>query len=76
MHSLAGEPTRVRLDIADPVVSGADAQKQSDGNWALTLAKGKTVIFHAPGSTPTERTIAPVDGANAGSDEHNSFGLP
>jgi hypothetical protein len=70
VHSLAGEPVTLRTDMEDPDVTGK-AQKQADGSWRLTPAKGETVVLQARGASAADRAIGPV---NAGGNR-NAFGL-
>jgi len=70
VHSLAGEPVTLRTDLEDPEVSGK-AQKQADGSWRLTPAKGETVVLQARGASVADRTIGPVNATG----ERNAFGL-
>jgi alpha-L-fucosidase 2 len=72
VQSLAGEPVTLRTDLADAEVVGpaGRAQKQPDGSWRLTLARGETLELHARGSSAAERAVGPV-----ASSEHNAFGV-
>jgi alpha-L-fucosidase 2 len=75
VQSLAGEPARLRVEMADPTITGSSAQaraeKQADGSYQLTLARGESVTFTARAATAAERTIAPVTVTG----ERNAFGL-
>jgi hypothetical protein len=74
VQSLAGEPVTLRTDLEDPeiVASGKGAaQKQPDGGWRLTLAKGEWVVLRARGASAAERVIGPVTGAG----DRSAFGL-
>jgi hypothetical protein len=72
VQSLAGEPVTLRADLADPEVVGpaGKAQKQPDGSWRLSLARGESVELRTRGSSAADRAIAPVAGG-----EHNVFGV-
>jgi alpha-L-fucosidase 2 len=72
VQSLAGQPVALRTDLTDAELVGpaAKAQKQADGSWRLTLAKGETLELRARGSGAADRAVAPV-----ASGDHNTFGL-
>ena len=67
IQSLAGEPASLRVDLDDPEIitssSQASAQKQADGSWRLTLAKGESLLLQARAATPADRSITPVASA-------------
>jgi len=74
LHSLAGQPVTLRTDLEDPEVvfsAKGTAQKESDGWWRLTLAKGESVVLQARGGTASDRAIGPV----AGVGDAKPFGL-
>jgi hypothetical protein len=74
VQSLAGEPVRLRTDLADPevVASGkATAERQPDGSWRLALARGESVVLRARGMSASDVTVAPVPASG----ERNAFGL-
>src|SRR5205814_5227728 len=73
VHSLAGEPAVLKTDLADAELVGpaGKAQKQSDGSWKLTLARGETLVLQARGSSAAERAVGPV-GAKG---DRNAYGL-
>jgi hypothetical protein len=74
VQSLAGEPVRVRVDMADPeiaVPTGGKLEKGADGSYALTLPRGEAVTFTARDAAPADRVIAPVTATG----ERNGFGL-
>jgi hypothetical protein len=63
VHSEQGEPARLRVDMPDAQISatkGGNAEKQPDGSWKLTLARGQTVELRAPGSSPEQWQVSPV----------------
>jgi alpha-L-fucosidase 2 len=64
VQSLAGEPATLRTDLADPELlpssPHARADKQPDGTWRLTLAKGESIVLQARGAPASDRTITPV----------------
>jgi hypothetical protein len=70
VHSLAGEPVTLRVEMDDPEVTGK-AQKQPDGSWRLHPARGETVVLQAKGSSAADRAVAPVAAAG----DRNAFGL-
>jgi alpha-L-fucosidase 2 len=71
VHSLAGEPVVLKTDLIDAEVVGpAKAEKQPDGTWRLTLARGESVTLQARGSTAAERGMGPVNSSGG-----NAFGL-
>jgi hypothetical protein len=72
VQSLAGEPVTLRSDLVDPEIAGpaGKTQRQPDGSWRLTLARGESVVLQARGSGVAERNIGPV---NAGGPD--AFGV-
>jgi alpha-L-fucosidase 2 len=72
VRSLAGQPATLRVELDDPEIIGpGKAQKQADGTWRLTLAKGESVTLQARGASAADRAVAPVAGAG----DRNAFGL-
>jgi alpha-L-fucosidase 2 len=62
VHSEAGEPVRLRVDMPDAQISAppGTAQKQPDGTWKLTLARGQSLELRAPGTSARDWRVAPV----------------
>jgi alpha-L-fucosidase 2 len=63
VHSEQGEPARLRVDMPDAQISsakGGTAEKQPDGSWKLTLARGQTLELRAPGRSPEQWQVSPV----------------
>ena len=62
VHSLAGEPGRLRVDMPDAEVIAppGTAEQQGDGKWKLSLARGQKLELRARGSRPQDWQVSPV----------------
>jgi alpha-L-fucosidase 2 len=62
VHSLVGEPVRLRVEMPDAQIKAppGTAEKQPDGSWKLTLARGQKLELRAPGTGPSDWRVSPV----------------
>jgi hypothetical protein len=67
LESVAGEPTRLRVDLDKPAVSGSGSARvkaERPGLWRVTLRAGESVELALPGAAAAERAL-PVIPATA-----------
>ena len=76
VQSLAGEPTTLQADLADPVITAstpsARAEKLGERTWKLTLAAGESVLLRSRQATAADTIVAPTPRPTA---SHNPFGV-
>ena len=66
LESLAGEPTRLRVDLDRPVVSGSGAGRvkaDGPGRWHVALRAGESVELASGAASAADRRVAPVAAA-------------
>jgi alpha-L-fucosidase 2 len=76
IKSEAGEPLRVKTDMAEPIASvdgnSIELERAGEGVYEVPLQKGQTVVLSPKGSATEPPLVAPVPDQP---DQRNTFGL-